>query len=546
MTALTSLLLVLAAAPATGSAPRTVRVARAVTTPAAAPTDISAPTSIAAEAPASAEDALVSAPTSGGPRTVTSPSRVAADERGPAATPPGSLQTAPPEATPEAAAPSAAPPTPGPLDGHVGRFDFGSYGRVGIGSDLAGQLGRSTNVVAHGPRLIEDPYAELELRREDEWGPVKSRMVATMAFFPPFFHFSGSLDQRIGLRNLYVEAQVGERFSAWAGSRMYRGDDIYLLNFWPLDDLNTIGAGVAVKLTDETTLKVHGGMQRLDVPGQYQVVQSANPLGGVGSVSVARLDRPRIIESLKLSHELHLGAVGARLSAYAEAHQLGAGVQRDVTTGDEQALPADWGLLGGVQLSVWGDGTRFAHLWVRHARGLAAYDELQAPATFNNQLTTQGANTTRLALAGGWDTAHAGVMVGGYVDLVRDAGASQVSAQKYDEAAASVRGQWYATRFFGLALEASYQRRTYALVDDATGQRRSGGVTQLGVMPYFAPLGQGLFARPQLRLVYALSLRDAGARSFYAADDPFSQRGVEHYVGVSVEWWFNSSTYPVR
>jgi maltoporin len=65
-------------------------------------------------------------------------------------------------------------------------------------------------------------------------------------------------------------------------------------------------------------------------------------------------------------------------------------------------------------------------------------------------------------------------------------------------------------------------------------------------MPYFAPLGHGLFARPQLRLVYTLSLRDAGAQSFYAPADPFSQRGVEHYLGVSVEWWFNSSTYPVR
>lgn len=455
-----------------------------------------------------------------------------------------------PEAAPEppAVAP-AAPPTPAADSAHVGRFAFGSYGRVAIGSDLLGQLGRSANVVAHGPRLIEDPYAELELRREDEWGAVTSRMVATMAFFSPFFHFSGDLAQNVGLRNLYFEAQVGDRFSAWAGSRMYRGDDVYLLNFWPLDNLNTIGGGASLKLTDDTTLKVHAGMQRLDntpTPYQYQVVLSDNPLGGVGSVSVARLNRPRLIESVKLSHELHFGGVGARVSAYAEAHQLGAGVERDLSTGDETGLPADWGVLGGAQLSVWGDGTRFAHLWVRHARGLAAYDALEAPVTFNNALTTQGANSTRLALTGGWDTAHLGVLVGGYVDLMRDAGVSQVSAQKYDEGSVSVRGQWYATKYFGLAVEGSYQRRTYALVDEATGQRRSGGVTQLGVMPYFAPLGQGLFARPQVRLVYALSLRDAGARSFYAKDDVFSQRGVEHYVGVSVEWWFNSSTYPVR
>ena len=507
---------------------------------------IASSTSPPPRAPAPRRVATAASATSAGPTASTPPAAATSCDTPTAATPEprGSDATAatPPPST--NTAPPTTPTSPAP-DAHVGRFDFGSYGRVGVGSDLRGQLGRSANVVAHGPRLIEDPYAELELRREDEWGQVKSRVVATMAFFAPFFHFSGSVDQRIGLRNLYAEARAGDRFALWAGSRMYRGDDVYLLNFWPLDDLNTLGGGADIRLTDATTLKVHAGMQRLDTPSQYQLVASGNPIGA-GSVPVARLDRPRLIESVKLTHEIPLGAVGLRLSAYAEAHQLAAGVQRNPVTGDEQALPSDWGLLGGAQLSVWTEGTRFAHVWFRHARGLAVYDELTAPTTFNNELTTQGANSTRLALAGGWDATHAGVMVGGYVDFVRDAGPSQATAQKYDEGALSVRGQWYATKLFGLALETSYQRRTYGLVDPATGQLRSGGVAQFGVMPYFAPLGHGLFARPQLRLVYALSLRDAGAQSLYADADPFAHRGVEHYLGVSVEWWFNSSTYPVR
>ena len=136
--------------------------------------------------------------------------------------------------------------------------------------------------------------------------------------------------------------------------------------------------------------------------------------------------------------------------------------------------------------------------------------------------------------------------MGGYVDLVRDAGVSAISAQKYDEGALVARGQWYATRYFGLAAEASYQRRVYSLVDPVTGALRSGSVAQVGVMPYFSPLGQGLFSRPQLRLVYALTLRDAGAMSFYAADDVAAHRGVEHYIGLGVEWWFNATTYPGR
>ncbi len=134
--------------------------------------------------------------------------------------------------------------------------------------------------------------------------------------------------------------------------------------------------------------------------------------------------------------------------------------------------------------------------------------------------------------------------MGAYLDLVRDAGVSSVTSQKYDEGAAVARGQWAFNDWFGVAAEASVQRRVYGLVDPATGQLRSGTVGQLGLMPYFSPFGSGLFARPQLRVVYALSMRDAGARGFYPAEDVASQRGVSHYLGLSVEWWFNSTTHP--
>src|SRR5260370_286857 len=40
-------------------------------------------------------------------------------------------------------------------------FDFGSYGRVGIGSDLRGHAGYPVNVVSFGSRLEEQTYLEL-------------------------------------------------------------------------------------------------------------------------------------------------------------------------------------------------------------------------------------------------------------------------------------------------------------------------------------------------------------------------------------------------
>ena len=78
---------------------------------------------------------------------------------------------------------TAAPAEPSAVTQFLDGFQFGSYGRVGVGTDLTGRLGRPVNLVAHGPRLIEEGYAELELRREDTFGPVKSRVVEYSA--PP-------------------------------------------------------------------------------------------------------------------------------------------------------------------------------------------------------------------------------------------------------------------------------------------------------------------------------------------------------------------------
>ncbi len=44
---------------------------------------------------------------------------------------------------------------------------------------------------------------------------------------------------------------------------MYRGDDIYLLDFWPLDNLNTLGGGLAYTFLDDLDVKLHAGVNQL-------------------------------------------------------------------------------------------------------------------------------------------------------------------------------------------------------------------------------------------------------------------------------------------
>jgi maltoporin len=65
-----------------------------------------------------------------------------------------------------------------------------------------------------------------------------------------------------------------------------------------------------------------------------------------------------------------------------------------------------------------------------------------------------------------------------------------------------------------------------------------------GIMPFFSPSGRGSYKRPQLRLIYAVTARNAATRELYPAQDVFSQRAVEQYLGMGCEWWFNSSSYP--
>jgi hypothetical protein len=234
-----------------------------------------------------------------------------------------------------------------------------------------------------------------------------------------------------------------------------------------------------------------------------------------------------------------------KLIAYGEGHEISAGTTTDTVNNTQQALPSDWGfMVGGEAAFFTGKRDTFLQVFVRHARGLAAYDPLATPTTFGQDKTTQGANETLLALGGNYERDWFGLLVGGYVRFFRDASATNTSLQKYDEGTAVVRPQIFIGDHWGVAVEGSFQERRYA---ETTGDSNSPLVAsewRAGVIPYFSPAGRGSYKRPQFRLLYAVTARNEGARELYAPQDVFAQRAVEHYLGVGVEWWFNSSSYP--
>ena len=236
-------------------------------------------------------------------------------------------------------------------------FSFGSYGRVVGASDLRGGSGKQLNVVSFGPRLEESPYLELDFRyRFDGSDGLRFDVVTTTAITDALFHLDGEFDGAIALRNAYVQASSFglDGLRVWAGSRMLRGDDIYVLDFWPLDNLNTVGGGASYAFTETKTLSLHGGVNQLRDRFQYQEIEVAGPY--FDTEQRIQVDRLRALGSVRFEQQFRDIAgtgVGAKAVAYGEVHSIGSGTYRD-DNDVEIGLPSELGYTVGLQAGAWG------------------------------------------------------------------------------------------------------------------------------------------------------------------------------------------------
>ncbi|MCD6498284.1 MAG: carbohydrate porin, partial [Deltaproteobacteria bacterium] len=453
-------------------------------------------------------------------------------------------QTSSASRTEHAVSPKPAPAKARPPKSDTG-FAFGSYGRVSASTDGHGWQARSTNIVDHGPRLEETPYLEVDLYYKlKPFHGITFKTVTTLGFTDDLFHYTGDWSSMLALRNLYLEASgvYYKGLTLWVGSRQYRGDDIYLLDFWPLDNLNTLGGG-AILDWRRLSVALHAGVNRLRDKYQYQEV--AVPGLDNTSEQVVTLDRQRFITSLKVSQRFggQGGHLGFKVKGYAEIHAIGAGVYNAHLESDKQTkLPADQGWLIGVQVGMWNFLERSSHLnlFFKYAKGLAAYGEMAVPWGLSPDRSAKRAQALTMAVSGNFEWRFLGVLVGGYVQYFRDA-----DGQKYDwddgwQYAFAVRPQVNIARNFAQVFEVSFQGKWPAGLEPRTETVQRPAVTKFSVMPTLV-FGKGTYARPQIRLVYTLALLNRGARLAYNPVDPRSTRKVQHYIGLQAEWWYNST-----
>lgn len=424
-------------------------------------------------------------------------------------------------------------------------FTFGSYGRLVAGTDLDGGGLAPVRVIAHAPRLLEKSYAELDFAYAVKVPTTGAEFTThlTLALGESLFHFNGDFRADIAVRNLYVEAKgaLGDDISVWAGSRMYRGDDIYLLDFWPLDEQNTVGGGARYVL-GKTTLDFHAGFNSLDDDFQFQeVVVEAE---GFGTQSVVYMNRQRLVLTARAEHhEVLYGSLSGKAILYSEFHHIGEGRRVDEQQLQE-TLPADSGFLVGAELGLYQSGTSdFLNLFIRYGQGLAAFDELGVPYGLNTEKKATGAHEIILGASGNWEPTSQWALLGGaYARHFVDADPNIYDRDDTWELGFAVRPAWQVSEHFQLVTELNGQYLRPNGIAQESGLQDMPFVIQGAVVPTIS-LGRGSFSRPQLRLIYSVTRLNADAQRTYAPQDPMRDRSVHHFVGVGIEWWLNSSRY---
>lgn len=446
--------------------------------------------------------------------------------------------------------PATMPSSDRPLDETVkdqparGEFVFGSFARLGVFTNQLGKEIQDVDVVSYIPRLQKRPYLELYLGYGKRFSFGEFNALVTPAIAGDPFHYSGQFRADFALRNAYLDVSNigGYGFFVWAGSRMYRGDDVYLLDFWPLDNLNTLGGGLGWRYGGETfgylELGAHLGLSRV-IGSNFFAQQILVSDQTFGATEVVTNNRQRVIGSVKASYYRPVAKWFAfKLKLYFEGHSIAEGAiekRNDVT----QVLPGDAGWVFGGQLSMFIPNTKnYLHFFVRHGESLGAYNALVVPFGLNIDGTTAGAKEDLVALSIStyfWD--HLGVSLGGYYRGFQSARNDEFDASSTEELAATLRVNVAFLKFLEQSVEISLQRAYPKGINAEVLRQISPAVFKLSLMPTIMSSPEN-FPELTVRLIYTYTTQSLDSQYLYVAEDARRLVRNYHFFGIQAEWLF--------
>ena len=346
----------------------------------------------------------------------------------------------------------------------------------------------------------------------------------------------------VGLPELFVEAKniMGSPWSIWVGARLFRGDDIHLIDHFYFDDHSSQGFGIKYNNT-QLAIMYPGSVDTASSlpPYFYLNIVNGSPVLGLRNRSVYILE--------------HIVPVkDGTVKLLAEYQRLASGSLADTTT--SLNYPADYGYVLGVKykrnFKTILPGSYY-DMSVRFGAGIANGGDGGGTKTFltygGPNLNTRNFKHARsIALTGSvLYNVSSGYSVNAYGIFTNSRGASdslnktadyrgkQLFNQKTDFAIGA-RGTWYIKNWFHLLHELDFASRKDGTQDPAQ-------MIKFSIAPTLVPNGKReVWSRPHFRVVYSIARYNK-----FAADNLYSpylaQTGSKrwgHYFGVKTEWWF--------
>jgi len=439
------------------------------------------------------------------------------------------------------------------------KFSIGSYGRAGIAYSLGTThtdfpLPLNLNGMGSiGGRFEENDYFELATAMH--FDPViadkektKINVQARFAFYTTQGQLIGNVSNKsIGgittsLPELYAEANniMGSDWSIWAGARLFRNDDIHIIDHFYFDDHSGQGAGVKFKNTQLSVIFT-GSIDTTSTlpPNFYLNIVNGTPTLGL---------RNRYVTILEHSMKVNKGYV----KFLGEFQRLPSGTAQNIDT--IYNYPADHGYVLGAKyykdISTKIPGS-FNALSIRYGAGIANGGDGGSSRTY---VTYGGPNleTNSFKKAYSWALTETFLInfnkrysLNGYALYTKSRGASdslnktpdylgkQMLFNRKQDIAFGARGTLYIKNWLHLLHELDLTWRKDGTQDFAQ-------MTKFSIVPTIVPTSvRNVWERPQFRLVYSVAHYNAFASnnlySPYLAQSGSKRWG--QYLGAKIEWW---------
>ncbi|WP_367769905.1 carbohydrate porin [Flavobacterium sp. WC2421] len=431
-------------------------------------------------------------------------------------------------------------------------FSMGTTGRIGVGLSPNGEGNqwRPLNLSGQGSlggRMEQTDY--IDILPAFHFTPKLVGKESTNVTFQMRLGMYSNNGQFIGntstqtkngltfiLPEAYVEATniMGSKWSAWAGSRFRRYDDIHISDYFYFDDHSSQGFGVSHKTTELTMLMPASSNTGSIYPYNYEVT-----VAGATNAAI----RQRMVwigehsfkfkndNTIKLLGEFHYASASSNEASikYASDNGFVAGIKYNSPF--KTAMPGSFNQISaryGTGIANGGDnGNTFT--W-------ATYGAPDAAGKYNGAYSFTMVEHFLLNISKKFSINGYGVFTrskGGSSSTDKDTyfDGTQLYNQKTD-LVVGMRNFYYVTDWFHILQELHYAVRK-------DGDNPEASMWKFSLAPTIVPLGQrDPWSRPHIRLVYTVARYNDFARDHnYSSFLLVNQKRWGSYLGVKTEWW---------